>query len=556
MLLMPPVPANDIKAGPVDRLSEGFRPYLLLSLLCLLLYMPGLATVPPLDRDESRFVQATRQMLESGDFVRIQYQNEMRAKKPVGAYWLQAASVSLFSDAKATALWPYRLPSALAAWAAVLMTFAFGSHLFGRQAALLGAALLGSCLMLVAEGHQAKTDAVLLACVVAAQGALARTYLGRGGILVALAFWLAQGIGILVKGPIVPLMSLLTIATLVIADRRAGWLVALRPLTGVLVTIAVAAPWFAAINQATGGTFVDEAVKGDLLPKLLGAHESHGGKPGFYLLLASATFWPASALAWPALVHAWRQRLRPEVRFCLAWIIPAWILFELIPTKLPHYVMPTYPALALLTAAAVMQGAPVLSSRGAKAWYAVWGLVGLALAVATVVAPMRLGEGFSLFSVPGAMGIAGATLLAVWLARRGRARTAAVALVATAACTFPVLFDGVLPSLDKMWISRTVAAQVASIGRAAPVAIAGYSEPSLVFLLGTDTMITTGSGAAGHLVAAPGSLAVVSETEAEDFAATAAALGYQPTPLAIVKGFHYSRGKPAALTIYAKMREP
>ncbi|HSV29216.1 MAG TPA: glycosyl transferase, partial [Candidatus Omnitrophota bacterium] len=69
----------------MDKLTQGIRPYLALSLLCLILYLPGLAAIPPLDRDEARFAQATRQMVESGDYVRIQFQDEMRAKKPAGA---------------------------------------------------------------------------------------------------------------------------------------------------------------------------------------------------------------------------------------------------------------------------------------------------------------------------------------------------------------------------------------------------------------------------------------------------------------------------------------
>src|SRR3954454_12428804 len=93
----------------------GSRPYALLAALCLALYLPGIASVPPLDRDESRFAQATRQMLETGDYIRIRFQDEARNKKPVGIYWLQTASVSLFGSAEGTALWPYRLPSLLGA---------------------------------------------------------------------------------------------------------------------------------------------------------------------------------------------------------------------------------------------------------------------------------------------------------------------------------------------------------------------------------------------------------------------------------------------------------
>ena len=80
----------------------GWRPYALLAALCLLLYLPGIASIPPLDRDEARFAQATRQMLETGDFLRIRFQDEPRNKKPAGIYWLQAASVDLLSTPSST----------------------------------------------------------------------------------------------------------------------------------------------------------------------------------------------------------------------------------------------------------------------------------------------------------------------------------------------------------------------------------------------------------------------------------------------------------------------
>src|SRR5919201_2946606 len=143
---------------------ESIRPYALLGLLCLLLYVPGLAAIPPLDRDEARFAQATRQMLETGDFIRIRFQDEARNKKPVGIYWLQAISVAALSTAESRAIWPYRLPSALAAMVDVVLTFAFGSRLLGsRPASFIAAVLLGCGLGVVAEAHLAKTDAALLA---------------------------------------------------------------------------------------------------------------------------------------------------------------------------------------------------------------------------------------------------------------------------------------------------------------------------------------------------------------------------------------------------------
>ena len=541
----------------MEKLTGGYRPYLLLSLLCLFLYLPGLASVPPLDRDESRFIQASRQMLETGDFVRIQFQGEMRAKKPVGAYWLQAASVSLFADKTTRETWPSRLPSALAAWAAVLMTFAYGRQMFGRETALLGSALLASCLILVTEAHQGKADALLLATAVATMGPLSRFYMASKGaapapgILTALVFWVAIGITILVKGPVIPAVILLAVLTLVIADKQAAWLVGLRPLTGIIVAAAIAAPWFAAISQATGGAFVGEAVKGDLLPKLLGAQESHGGWPGTYLALALVTMWPASLFLLPGLLAAWEQRVRPQVRFCLAWAGPAWIMFELVPTKLPHYPLPTYPALCLLMAAAILGAAPVLFHRAIKLWYGLWCLVALALASVVVAAPVMLGEGFALMSIPSALAIlllGGAT---AFLAMQGRMRATALAGLVLAVSSFQVIFEGVLPHLDRMFVSRAAAELVAIRPHHGPVVVAGYAEPSLVFLLGTDTVLSNGTSAAINLTKGPAYLSLVSDREETEFQAAAAKALVKPVVVGVVKGFNYSRGKPVTLTAYA-----
>jgi 4-amino-4-deoxy-L-arabinose transferase-like glycosyltransferase len=560
----------------LDRFTGGIKPYVLLSLFCLMLFLPGLVSLPPMDRDESRFMQATRQMLETGDFIRIQFQDEMRAKKPAGAYWLQAGAVTAFSHPASTQTWPYRLPSVAAAWAAVLATFWFGRALVGERPAFLGAVLLASTTMLVSEAHQAKTDALLLLCTVLAQGILARFYVsarardaaggGGGGcgggtmppalaasapgVVEALLFWMVQGAAILVKGPVVPVISILTVLTLCVADRSARWLNPVKPMLGPLVAAAIAAPWFAAVSSATGGAFVGEAVKGDLLPKLLGAQESHGGIPGMYLLLSVALLWPGSLVLGPVAVSLWGQRARLAFRFLLAWAVPAWIMFELIPTKLPHYVLPAFPALMLMAAALVTEGLDAFQHRWAKLWYGLWCVIGFVLAALVVALPIKLGGGFSVLSVPAAAGILLATLLPAMLAWRGRIVPAALALGLTALATYPVLFHGVLPSLDKMFLSRGVAQVVSLVGSDGPVATAGYSEPSLVFLLGTETRILDGAGAADHLASHPRTLAVVESRQAQAFQSRIAELGLAVESFGVVDGLNYSRGKPASLAVY------
>ncbi len=542
---------QSVDSGILHRLSRGWTPYALLILVSLALYLPGIAVVPPIDRDESRFAQASHQMLESGDYVRIKFQEESRAKKPVGIYWMQAASARLL-DAEHS-IWAYRLPSLLGALAAVLLTFRFGQALVGRPAALIGAALLAGAFILVSEAHQAKTDAVLLACTVAAQGVLGQFYLaGRGGARkpgtgVVLAFWLAQGLGILIKGPIVPMVSLLTVISLWIADRRIGWLTGIRPVAGLILVAAVVGPWAAAVSTATEGQFIGQAVKTDLLPKLLGAQESHGAPPGYFLLLMTATLWPASLFAVPGFVRAVKARQSASLRFCLAWIVPAWVLFEIVPTKLPHYVLPTYPALALLAGLAVSAGDQVLRAAWAKAFYAVWMLVGLVLAVAAVAAPMKLGDGFTWLSLPAAVGALLAGVAPAVLAMRNRPQAAVVTALAGAVLAYGAIYQTVLPHLDRLWLSRQVAE---ALPFGTPVAAAGFHEPSLVFLMGTDSKLTDGGGAARFLLTNPNGVAVVEAASQPEFDTAMQAAGYRAHLVAEIAGFNYSRGRPADLKLW------
>src|SRR6516164_6052529 len=216
----PTLPLSRAPPSPVAKAEgrsggwlTGVRPFALLCLLCLALYAPGLAGIPPLDRDEARFAQATRQMVETGDFVRIRFQDEARNKKPIGIYWLQAAAVAAFSSPASAAIWPYRLPSALAATGAVLLTFGLGARLLdSRRAGFVAAVLMASALGLVAEAHLAKTDAALLAAMIAGQAALGLAYLAiragrRVGWPLPVSFWIAEAAAILLKGPPGPVIA-------------------------------------------------------------------------------------------------------------------------------------------------------------------------------------------------------------------------------------------------------------------------------------------------------------------------------------------------------------
>lgn len=528
--------------------SGGFRVYALLTLLCAILFLPGISSIPPVDRDEARFMQASKQMLETGDWVQINFQDEPRNKKPIGIYWLQAASVQMLGK-DLTAAWPYRLPSVLAAWLTVLATYYIGQRLADARTGLIAATALATSFIVIFEAHIAKTDATLLAATTVAMAMLGCLYVLRENTLrYAVLFWLALGIGILIKGPITVLVAGAAIATLCVADRNPRLLKALRAEIGIPIVLIVVLPWLTALSQTGQGGFIGNAVREDLLPKLIGGHESHGAPPGTYLLSSLLTAWPWSLLAPFALIAAWKHRAQPMVRFCLAWLIPAWIVFEIVPTKLPHYTMPLYPALMLLIAwmlstesenAAFLQRT---SSRVGLAYRIFWALIATALGGGVIYAAIAYGT----MAWPGAIGAAIAAALVSVLAVAFVRRAALWQGLAAVSVLFAFfVFGNVLPYLDRFAVSPRLAALVVQLPK--PAALAEYHEPSAVFLLGTGTRLTTVDDAIAYAMQTPGHPAVIPKNALEK--ARTLAGERKVTTVAEVDGYNYSKGDPVNLAV-------
>ena len=178
----------------------------------------------------------------------------------------------------------------------------------------------------------------------------------RAPLGIALLFWAALAAGILVKGPVAPLVAALTIIALCVSERRARWLRDLRPIAGIVVLLLIVLPWLIAISTATQGRFLSDSLGQDFFGKLIGAQESHGAPPLYYLALLTITFWPGTLFLGPAIAWGWQQRRADAERFLIAWGVPFWIVLELVPTKLPNYLLPAYPALALVAGARAGRG--------------------------------------------------------------------------------------------------------------------------------------------------------------------------------------------------------
>ncbi len=522
----------------MERLLDTTRPRLLLTLFCLLLWAPGFFTLPPGDRDESRFTQATKQMLETGDYVRIMNGTEPRNRKPIGIHWLQAPFVAAIGAAigpVANPVWPYRIPSALGGLVAVLATFGLGEALFGRRTALLGAAMLAASVILAVEVHIAKTDAALLGATTVAMGVMARAYMGLS--VRWWVFWVAMGVGVLLKGPITPMVAGLAAGALVLADRRAAWLRALRPGWGVLLMLAIVLPWFVAIGLATEGQFFADAVGKDLGRKLSSGDDAHGGPPGLHLLLLPLLLFPATLALPSAVMGAWRGRADPAVRFLLAWIIPAWIIFEATPTKLPHYPLPLYPALCLLLAGAVLAGV-----RYRRVGMALAGLAAVVIAGGAVALP------FVVHGTPAIPALVTAVLVGVLAVRAWTARGMVLALAASV-----LMYAGVLelelPRLPQLWLAPRV---VALLPPGAVLGSVGFSEPSLMMLAGTRTEWLLAADGARALASGDIGALLVGDRDMAAFEAEAARIGLLTRRIGQVPGFNVSRGRAVVLTLFSR----
>jgi 4-amino-4-deoxy-L-arabinose transferase-like glycosyltransferase len=244
----------------------------------------------------------------------------------------------------------------------------------------------------------------------------------------------------------------------------------------------------------------------------------------------------------------------------LAWLIPKWIAFELMPTKLPHYVLPVYPALALLAGQAAAGAGKAFGSRGTKFNVFLWAVVTLVLAGGIVAASPALQNPVQPAAlIAAASGIAMLAVVCRVLRRSGPLLGGVLAVILSVAVLAPVS-GRVLPGLTPLWLSREAARTVERIeakqlNGPARVAAVGYHEPSLVFHTGTGTYLTDAVGGAAFLAGKGFRIAVVADSAEVAFAAAAAEGHLALQKAAEVTGFNYTKGHWVTLRFYTAVEE-
>ena len=478
----------------------------LLLLAALVAYLVGNNGFPLVDRDEPRYAQASRQMLQNGDWTTPHLYDDARLKKPVGIYWLQATSMKLLGETAFAA----RLPSAIATVATIALLSIVLPRIVGHRRAFWSAFVFATAFLTTYLAKVCMTDAVLNLFITAAMLGLFAIWRGRAGWPTLIGFGVAVGLAVMTKGPPVLLYAGMTLVALwainltideptfagaprTIDVQRAVPAVAVRLAVIVGIVLAICLPWVlrleAAHPGAIGGMLMKEAVaRGGTV------QEGHGGPPGYYLLAFWGTFFPWSLFAPAALIHAWRRRRVAWVRFSLAAIVGPWAFLEIYRTKLPHYFLPCFPFLAILTADVLLRSARgAISDLRDRPFIVVATIIGAAFTFASAVvllglpwlggAPIgpSLAAGVLLWLV-----IALAATVAVQLFREGRTLRAAAALGASSWVILVFLAAVYVPLTPSLTLARRVGESLRDHERErpGPAMMLDFKEPSVAFYEG------------------------------------------------------------------------
>ena len=294
-----------------------------------------LGSAPLFDVDEGAFSQATMEMFQRGDFLSTYLNGVPRYDKPILVYWLQAASVLLLGPNE----WAFRLPSAVCGvlWCGVVYAFARG--VYNVQAALTAAAITATSLGVFIIGRAATADA-LLNLLIAASMFSAWLYLQRGDRKWLYALFAAMGLGVLAKGPVAVLVpTAVTFLFCIFRRDLKTWLRLVFDWKGILLFVAIAAPWYVVILQKEGWAFVEGFIMKHNVQRFSQPLQSHGGSLVYYfpvVLLASLPHTGLFLRIFLRIKSLWKDDLRC---YLLLWFAFVFVFFSLSGTKLPHYVL-------------------------------------------------------------------------------------------------------------------------------------------------------------------------------------------------------------------------
>lgn len=456
----------------------------------LLLFLLGNGAYSLFDRDEPRFAEASRFMAEKGDWVVPMFNGNLRPDKPVFIYWLQGSAMRVLGPNEFAA----RFFSALAGAFSLALVFCFARRLgASRGGAHAACAVLLLSPLFVGVSKAAITDSLITFTVVSA------LFLYWENMQVFrwwrhLLFWAIIAMSALTKGPPGLLVVGCTVATWhawnrlrppvssPVLAKRPAWL--WRALSGLAFFLALGLPWAILVWQRTDGVFFRIAIGHHVIDRATQPLEGHSGPFFYYLPVLLVAFLPVWGALIPALRGAWRERQSFQLRFLWSWIILALVVFSSVKTKLPHYITPLLPAVALMIGLEWTQLKKLMPGRWTCAGIgALQLLFGLAAAAALIALPLH-------YALPGLLAPAvvfGVLFVAAlgasaWMRPAARSQKTLAVAALLLFCAYAVAFAWLLPAMEPLRPSKRLTSWLHGHAPAGTRLVAvDYQEPSLVF---------------------------------------------------------------------------
>jgi 4-amino-4-deoxy-L-arabinose transferase-like glycosyltransferase len=497
------------------RLNNRAGHYCLLMASWALLTLPNLGAPSLWDIDEGHNAEAAREMLDSGNWLVPTFNFQLRDHKPPLLYWLQIAAYEKFGVNEFSA----RLPSALAALMAVLLTYELGQFMFTSSIGLLAGLILASAAMFCAAAHFANPDSLLDALTVATFCAFWRGLPRSAGASRLNMIWIVlssalTALAVLAKGPVGLVLPAAVIVLYLLGSRQLRLLLDFQLGWALMTFILLAVPWYLLVSSETKGEFTRGFFLTHNFGRFLSPMENHRGPIYYYLVVIFLGLIPWSPflvlvifsefkqvfVRWPWSPRSRRTCANPQaaVSTSPAWFLASWIIvymafFSLSGTKLPNYILPIYPAAAILTARFLRDWRSGMSRVPNWVMYSALagiGLFGLAAGVGMLfvggiiggISPIRRLPGLEAWAVAGLIPVTGA-LMAAWLMRLGRRTEVILSLTVTSILFVALLAAWGTVRVDAFKAPRSLVAEAGARQTDRDIRIACYRfyQPSLVF---------------------------------------------------------------------------
>jgi 4-amino-4-deoxy-L-arabinose transferase-like glycosyltransferase len=504
------------------------------------------------DRDEPRYARVTAEMVESGNYLVPTFNGQPWFDKPILLYWLMSVPVRILGPTELAC----RFAGIIGTAATLLLTFFIGKKLFDNKTALWAEAILGTTLLMLFVGTSALVDGIAMPFIVGAMAVFIARQPDKIRIIDMTAIGILIGLGMLAKGPLGLLPVFVMVVILWFGQKSIGGFISNLIWVSVAVAIAIGIflLWAIPANKAADGELYKVFFGKHIVGRALSPMEGHGGNFFLYLpyypAIMVAGFFPWVIFLPGAFSAGLGKRIgNSQTRnILLSWIIVTVALMTIAATKLPHYILFAWPAMAVLTGAAIAAARQNVFNERDRKWLrgGIWfsGPMGLGLAggLISIGYFLKIEE----FKIPGLIcGIvtAAMTIFCCNLQVRERySASAKVVLTGLLILIVPLLFV-LLPAVESIKISPHIAKAIrVKTGKEVPVAMYKYAEPTLNFYVGRNiTQLRKTDDVVEWLKGTENRVLIIPRKDFEDIRRNTGNIAFEE--IASKKGVNYSKGQ-------------